>query len=269
MSEKRTAAWDRAEMEDGTRLAYRVTGKAGGRRIVLIHALAMDGRFWDAIAERLAPEAQVLVYDCRGHGSSDAPAGPYDSRGFADDLARVLDAAGWDSAVIAGASMGGCIALSFAALHPERVDGLGLIDTTAWYGDDAPEKWRERGQKGLHEGLRSLVDFQRSRWFSPQFLAGNPDAVDGLIAVFLANDRKAYAASCDMLGTVDERAALAGFAFPCEIVVGENDGATPPEMAEALRAGIKDANLTVVPDARHFTPVEVPNIVAARLKALL
>ena len=37
--------------------------------------------------------------------------------------------------------MGGCVTLAFAARHPKRVDGLGLFDTTAWYGENAPQAW--------------------------------------------------------------------------------------------------------------------------------
>ena len=164
--------------------------------------------------------------------------------------------------------MGGCIALSFAALYPERVDGLGLIDTTAWYGEGAPERWAERGRKGREEGMLSLADFQRARWFTEDFLADNPETVKDLLEVFAANDTRAYEATCNMLGAADERAALSGFDFPCRIVVGENDGATPVAMAEALKDGISGASLTVLPRLRHFTPVEAPGEISEILGAL-
>src|SRR6478752_3600745 len=96
----------------------------GPNGVVLIHSLAMDRRFWQPVAERLASHAPVLVYDCRGHGESDKPAGPYTVELFARDLADLLDRVGWSSALVAGASMGGCIALAFAAAYPARTAAL-------------------------------------------------------------------------------------------------------------------------------------------------
>ena len=113
----------------------------------------MDHRFWDRTAAELAGVGELLVWDCPGHGASSKPAGPYTCEGFADDLADVFDAVGWDAAVVAGASMGGCITLAFAGRHAGRVKGVGLIDTTAWYGPTAPKDW---------EGARREGSYQRS-----------------------------------------------------------------------------------------------------------
>src|SRR3546814_9671243 len=73
--------------------------------------------------------------------------------------------------------MGGTVTLAFASRHPQRVTGLGLIDTTAWYGPDAPTAWEQRGEKARAEGLASLTAFQKTRWFSEQFLHDNPALV--------------------------------------------------------------------------------------------
>ena len=67
------------------------------------------------MAERLAKDTAVVTFDCRGHGASDKPAGPYTVEQFADDIADMLDQLGWDKALVAGASMGGMVALAFAA----------------------------------------------------------------------------------------------------------------------------------------------------------
>ena len=130
-----------AVTRDGTKLAYRLTKGNGKGRVALIHSLAMDGSFWDRVAPLLKDHADVLVYDCRGHGQSDKPNGPYTVELFADDLADLLDHVGWRSATVCGASMGGSIAIAFAAAYPDRVDSLGLFDTTCWYGPQAPAQW--------------------------------------------------------------------------------------------------------------------------------
>lgn len=257
-----------ARAADGTAIHGKIWGEAQpGRRIALLHSLAMNADFWAGVAERLAANTEVLAIDCRGHGRSGKPPGPYRVELFADDLAEVLDTLGWQSASVAGASMGGCVALAFAAHHPARVRGLGLIDTTATYGP-APAVWEERATKALEGGMAALVDFQKTRWFSDAFREAEPTRVAAAIDVFLANDVAAYAESCRMLGQCDQRAALPNFTIPTQIVVGEEDYATPIAMAEAMVSAIPDAKLTILKAVRHFTPLEVPEKVAEILARL-
>src|ERR1700726_1109181 len=98
-------------MRDGTAIRYAITGPDKGPRIALIHSLAMDRHFWNPVVERIKSAATVLTYDCRGHGESGKPAGPYTIDLFADDLRDLFDQVGWTSAIVAGASMGGSVTL--------------------------------------------------------------------------------------------------------------------------------------------------------------
>jgi 3-oxoadipate enol-lactonase len=237
------------------------------RRVVLIHSLAMDRDLWRPVATRL--DASVLVYDCRGHGASDKPAGPYSVELFACDLADLLDRVGWHSALVAGASMGGCIALAFAAAYPARTRALGLIDTTSWYGPDAPAQWAERADKAAQSGLAALVGFQTTRWFGDAFRARHADVVARSVDVFLRNDVKAYVETCRMLGRADLRTALPRLTMPAAVIVGEEDYATPVAMAQMLHRGIAGSTLTVLRGARHLTPLEAPETIAAELDRLL
>jgi 3-oxoadipate enol-lactonase len=256
-----------ARTRDGTRLAYSLAGR-GTDGAVLIHSLAMDRAFWAPVVARLARHMPVLTHDCRGHGASDKPAGPYTVELFARDLADLIDHVGWTSALVAGASMGGCIALAFAAAYPARTAALGLIDTTAWYGAEAPRQWAERADKAVNEGMAALVDFQTTRWFGDQFRAERPDVVRESVDVFLKNDVNAYVETCKMLGAADLRAALAGMTMPTAIIVGDEDYATPVAMSEALHRAITGSTLTVLKGARHLTPLEVPERIVEELLAL-
>ncbi len=265
-----SAAEGKARTRAGVSLGYSIYGRKDAlQRAVLVHSLAMDRDFWRPVAERLAPRAAVLIYDCRGHGKSGKPTGSYTVEGFADDLADLLDHVGWDSALAAGASMGGCVSLAFAAAYPKRARALGLFDTTAWYGADAPKQWEERAQKALSAGLGSMVEFQTTRWFSDAFRARHPEIVRHCVEVFLRNDLPSYAASCRMLGNCDLRAKLPEMKLPAVVLVGEEDYAAPPAMAEALHRGIAGSSYAVIKGARHLTPLEVPDLVADALVRLL
>ncbi len=270
MTASPTIAAATAQTRDGATIVYDIWGETtANRRIVLVHSLGMDRTFWHAIAPRLPPDTATLIHDCRGHGQSSKPAGPYTAEQFADDVADLLTVVGWDKTAIAGASMGGCVALAFAIRHADRTTGLGLIDTTAWYGEDAAKAWDERAKAAAANGLSSLIDFQLTRWFGDAFRAENPQVIARATEVFMHNDVAAYGESCRLLGSVDLRAGLGGLSIPTRIVVGEEDYATPPAMAQTLHDGIAGAHLSIIPKARHLTPLEQPDIITAELTALL
>lgn len=255
---------------DGTEIAYTLLGDANAeQRVVLVHSLAMDQRFWGPVAERLTPKASVLLYDCRGHGASDIPAGPYSAAMHADDLADLMAHVGWDTALVGGASMGGCIAIQFAGMYPQRTTAIALIDTTAWYGENAAHEWEERAQRVLQSGFEAMVEFQTKRWFSDAFRASEPEVVRQCAQIFLRNDARAFAETCRMLGAFDGRKLLPNITLPAAIVVGEEDYATPRAMAEALHAAIPSSTLNVIAAARHLTPVECPDRIADEISGLL
>jgi 3-oxoadipate enol-lactonase len=235
----------------------------------LIHSLALDRSVWDGVVQRLEDEAEILTYDCRGHGQSPKAKGPYTASLFARDLMELFDHIGWDTAAVAGCSMGGNVAQACAAEYPPRVTALGLIDTTAWYGADAPAKFKERAETARAKGMRGMIDFQLTRWFSDDFRAGHPDVLKRTFDIFVANDLDCYGASCELLGVADTREALGSFTMPVAIVVGEEDYATPVAMATQLHDAIPQSTLTIIPGARHLTPIEFPDRIASELRGLL
>lgn len=250
---------------DGCTIAYtlRPARNPGAPRIVLIHSLALDRSIWDGVARALAGDANVLTYDCRGHGRSSRLATSFTPNLFARDLAELLDHVEWQSALVAGCSMGGCVAQAFGGLYPARASALGLIDTTAWYGADAPAQWRERAENARSKGLAGLVQFQVTRWFGDKFRAEHPELINATAAVFLANDLECYAATCVMLGDADLRPYLPSLRMPVQVIVGEEDYATPVAHAQQLHEAIPGSTLTIIPGARHLTPVECPDRIAA------
>jgi 3-oxoadipate enol-lactonase len=256
---------------DGCGIAFSLTGSRDpvAPRIALIHSLALDRSIWDGVVRELGARAAILTYDCRGHGKSEHRAGTFTVELFARDLAQLMDHVGWPSAAVAGCSMGGCVAQAFAGHYPSRVSALGLIDTTAWYGEDAPLKWRERADAARSKGLAGMVEFQTTRWFGDAFRAAHPEIVKAMSGVFLANDVDCYAATCAMLGRADLRAFLPTMKIPVAVIVGDEDYATPVAMSQFLHDAIPGSTLTILKGARHLAPVESPAPVASQLRELL
>ncbi|MEK1899611.1 MAG: alpha/beta hydrolase [Rhizobium sp.] len=256
-------------VSDEATIAFRRYGTPGKPRLLLIHSLALDGSIWTDVVNGLKARAEIICIDCRGHGwSSRAPLSHAIER-YADDIAEVLDKVGWDKVIVAGCSMGGCIAQAFAARHPKRVSAMTLIDTTAWYGEKAPQEWRERAQKARAQGLASMAAFQATRWFGDRFRAENPRKIQEMMEIFVRNDVDAYEATCTMLGNADLRSALSGFHFPVSVIVGEEDYATPVESARQLAKAIPGASLTILPGARHLTPIECSDVIADAIAKMI
>ena len=169
-------------------LSYRLYPQAGKPRLALVHSLALDGSIWDNVVQALDGEMEILVYDCRGHGQSEKRAGKYSAQLFAEDLAAVMDACGWERAFLAGCSMGGCVAVAFGAAFPKRTEGLALVDTSAWWGETAPKDWAGRAEAAAKDGLSPMVPLQMGRWFSDEYRKAHPDVIEAITRVFLASD---------------------------------------------------------------------------------
>ena len=258
---------------DGLSIAYTLHAAArpvaSRPRIALIHSLALDQSIWDGVVPLLTQHADVLTYDCRGHGRSGRPKMKFTLELFAADLARLLDHVNWPRVALAGCSMGGCVAQAFAGVYADRVQALALIDTTAWYGPTAPKDWRERAATAATKGLQALSAFQATRWVSDAFREAHPQLIRANLDVFLANDIDCYAATCEMLGDADLRHYQSSLRMPTSVVVGEEDYATPVAMSEQIQKALPDAMLSVLPKVRHLTPIECPAAIAEKILALI
>jgi 3-oxoadipate enol-lactonase len=260
---------------DGLSTAYtlhtasRPGGSPARPRIALIHSLALDQSFWDGVVPLLTAHADVLTYDCRGHGKSGRTKTKFTPELFAADLARLLDHVNWPRVTLAGCSMGGCVAQAFAGLYPDRVAALALIDTTAWYGAAAPKDWRERAATAASKGFQALSAFQATRWVSDAFREAHPDVIRAKLDVFMANDIDCYTATCEMLGDADLRHYQPAMRMPASVIVGEEDYAATVAMSEQMQKAMPKATLSVLPGVRHLTPIECPAVIAEKILALI
>jgi pimeloyl-ACP methyl ester carboxylesterase len=128
-----------------------------GRPVVLLHGLTATRRYVVMGSTALARSGhRVIAYDARGHGSS-SPAPQSQEYGYQElggDLVAVLDAAGIERAVLAGASMGAHTLLWLALHHPERVGGMVVI-TPAYETESNDDPARLARWDALSEGLRT------------------------------------------------------------------------------------------------------------------
>ncbi|MET9428312.1 MULTISPECIES: alpha/beta fold hydrolase [unclassified Streptomyces] len=225
-------------------------------------SLGTSTALWDRVAPGLTAFRRVR-WDLPGHGHS--PAGLLRPGATVADLAahvlRLADSLGLERFHYAGVSLGGAVGLWLAAYHPDRLDRLAVVCSSARFGEPGP--WRERAALVRREGTAPVAATAASRWFTPAFTG---DALARhLVDDLRRADPSAYAACCDALAAYDLRAALPDIATPTLVLAGTEDPATPPAHAHELAATLPDATLTELPGASHLAPAERPDEVLAAL----
>lgn len=136
-----------AKMDHGT-LYYERQGV--GTPVVLVHGFNLDTRMWDGMFETLAERYQVIRFDMRAFGRSDAITEPF---AVYEDIRMLLDELGIDQAYFVGHSLGGNMSLEFALAYPERVKGI-VLASSGLFG-------HPRSELGKETNDRLMAHFQR------------------------------------------------------------------------------------------------------------
>ena len=249
---------------DGTRLYWRLEGAADRSPVVLLNAIGTDMALWDPLVPLLLPHFQILRFDARGHGASDAPAGDYSFEIMASDVIAVMHAAALPRAAIVGVSLGGMIAMETALRFPAQVTALVLICTSATI-DHA--LWSERVNSVRSAGVAAIADAAMGRFLSPQFSAVHPDQAAGIRRTLLGTQGYAGAAAAIRDGELRER--LASIKTPTLIVSGNKDVSMPfAPHSQHLLAAIAGSKLARI-DAGHLAPLEAPHALAQEMANFL
>ena len=121
---------DREVEANGLRLHYLDWGGDALPLLLCIHGYAQNAHSWDFTALALRDRYRVLALDLRGHGDSQwAPDGDYSQQAYLADVQAFVEAVAPGPLVVVGLSLGGSIAYSYAATHPDRVRTLVVVDT--------------------------------------------------------------------------------------------------------------------------------------------
>ncbi|WP_194916721.1 bifunctional 3-oxoadipate enol-lactonase/4-carboxymuconolactone decarboxylase PcaDC [Catenulispora rubra] len=245
-------------------LHFVVDGPEDAPSLLLGPSLGTSLAVWDAQVSALARYYRVVRWDLPGHGGSaaDLVGAGATVADLADLVLAVADRLGLARFGYAGISIGGAVGAELAVSHPERIDSLTLICSSARFGD--PQGWRDRAAQVRGAGTGALAASAAGRWFAPAF--ADAETIAALVGDQRAADPEGYAACCDALAGYDLRAELDRISAPTLVIAGRQDIATPPSHARELVDGIHGAGLVEIPGAAHLAPVEQPGAV---LDALL
>jgi 3-oxoadipate enol-lactonase len=252
---------------DSVRLHYRVDepSQAGAQApwLMLCSSLGATQDMWWPQLEALSQHFRVLRYDRRGHGQSSTPPGLYTLDDLGRDALAVLDAVGAQRAHFCGISLGGLTGQWLAVNAPQRLGRLVLCSTAVKIGTEAA--WRVRIEQAQREGLAGLAESSISRWFTPAFIAAQPDAIERIRKAYLAGSPHGYAGCCNALIDADFRPLLPRMTTPLLAIAGTSDPTAPPAELRAIAAGVADGRCVELP-AAHLSNIEAA---AAFNRALL
>lgn len=262
------------------RVHYRDQGRADGPTVVLVHGFAASLHTWEPWVARLAPDYRVISLDLPGHGLTRAPEGYVAAQAtnvaVVDQLTRNLKA---DRFVIVGNSMGGGVAWAYALAHPERLNGLVLVDAAGWPREDRgkekpPVVFKLLGNPAGRAFLRNInprplaAKGLRSAYVDEKLVT--PALVDRYVELALAPGHRAILTSGrDGPQRRIDKAVFGTIKTPTLVMHGEADTLIDVAAGRGLASAIPGAKLITYPGVGHVPMEQIPDPSAKDLRAFL
>jgi 3-oxoadipate enol-lactonase len=176
------------------------------------------------------------------------------------DVLALIDSLGLDRVSYVGLSIGGMVGLWLAAHHPERIERLVLMTTSAY--PDPSGAFADRAATVRAAGSTEVVaDAAVARWFTPQWSESHRQVVRGFREMIAATPAEGYAGCCEAISTFDARGDLDRISAPTLVIGGAQDPAIPPDHQRAIAAGVTGAELMIIEDAAHLPNIQHVDIV--------
>lgn len=201
---------------------YTDSGK--GPAVVLIHGFLENTTMWNVIIPELSKRNRVIAIDLLGHGKSDCIGYTHSMELFAETLEAVLKKVRIRKCVLVGHSLGGYVALAFAAKHPKRVKGLCLMNSTS-NEDTADRKLlRTRANKMVHKNFSNLVRMSFTNLFSEESRIVFKDQMKNALSEAMQTPIQGYIAGQEGMKLRPNRNhVLAENSFKKLIIMGKKD----------------------------------------------
>jgi pimeloyl-ACP methyl ester carboxylesterase len=255
-----------AQIDDGIRLYYELTGPEDGP-VILQFGGGLFGRHnFGLVNDGFRERFRLLSFDARGYGASSTPREDYTIEGWAADGAALLEAVGVDRAFIHGTSMGGMIAIAFAALYPEQT--IAACADVAFAKPDVYRRTLFRVWRRMAEAMPwdDFSDHVTTQAVGAKFMESPEgqnifELVRGIVAL---NDPYTVRQACLAMENMDLTPLVPKIERPLLMTNGTHDVLCPPELAPSGLGARKMAelnpNVTVVefPDIGHADLVECP-----------
>ena len=260
---------------NGLALRYLEWGQPAALPVICVHGYTSSAEAFNALARRISDRFHVIAMDVRGHGESTwSPDGAYRYADQASDLASLVDALGIERFVLIGTSMGGIIAMAYAAQHPQRLRALAINDI----GPD-PEAGSQRitGMVGSRPAdfasLDAVMEYRRQ---SSPITAGRPieDQRETALGVVRQRPDGRWAWKMDP-AYIEQRITrgalarpqlwptLATMSCPTLVAWGTDSDVLSEAQARRMTAALPKGELVAIPNIGHAPTLVEPEALAA------
>jgi 3-oxoadipate enol-lactonase len=232
-----------------------------GELLICLHGIGGNRSNWRDQLPEFAGYFQAVSLDLRGYGDSDDFEGSLDPRDFVEDVLRIVNHFRAEKAHLIGLSMGGLVAMRFAAICPERLASLTLCDTNLGFSNQSPE----RRQRFLDLRLAPLLAGAEPRDIARDIAEALVSPSVTAVAFQRIHDsvaqlhKTSYMKTLEAMSRDEHVFEFEKISAPTHVIVGENDPTTPPALSRILATRIPGARLSVVPGAGHLSNIEKPN----------
>lgn len=230
--------------------------QGAGSPIVLLHSLLTDRQAFGRVITELP--GRVVAIDLPGFGAT-ALTGP-----SIEEYAALINAgvgaicADDDAVTVMGNGLGAFVALGMAIADDSRFDRLVLVGCGASFPEDARPTFAGMIETVETGGMAAVTPIALRRMFTDEYLADHPNEAEERSRVLAATDPGAFVTACRALQHVDFTDEVSGMSRPTLIVVGEDDQATPPDMARELHDLLPDSRLVTLPGVAHAPQIQEP-----------
>ena len=250
-------------MTEAIDCSYSVEGS--GPPLFLIHGIGAARDAWRFMTPLLREHFSVVTYDLRGHGQSPKQGTTFGMDELVEDLERLREQTGFESAHFAGHSLGGMIGPSYAIKYPHRVLSLALLSTAAGRTkDDSHKVWavvRAMEQRGIPDVLETLVD----RWFTGPFIETHEPIVKRRLKQVVDTDPEVFLNVFRIYADTEMMPWLNQVGARTLVLTGENDGGCNPRLNRLIDNALPNSELVILPDFKHAILLEAPDLVASHL----
>lgn len=258
---------------NGIQLSYQRAGR--GDPVLLIMGSGAAGHVWTTHQTPALHRAgyETIVFDNRGIGESDAPAGKYTLDELVDDTRGLIEALDIGPCRIVGTSMGSMIAQEIALTSPHLVRCAVLMATRA--RSDVLRRALQSGEEALRESdvhLPPAYDAARTalEMLSPTTLDSDAD-ISQWLDIFELTSASGHTADGQawVSRISDRRAALRGITVPCRAIAFTHDLICPPHLVHEVAEAIPNCDYVEIADCGHLGNLEHPDVVNAAIVEFL
>lgn len=251
---------------NGISMSVEVMGSPNGSTVMFSNSLAADMEMWREPAVRLAEKFNVILFDARGHGSTEATQGDYTLSMLGQDVLSLMDCLEMEKVHFVGLSLGGMIGQWLAVNAQERLQSLTLCAT---FSQADPVIWEQRVDAVRSMGVEPVADATLQRWLTEPFRRAESAKTDDVRKMILRTSMDGYAGCAAAIRDMDIADYPQRINVPTLVIAAEQDPSSPPHVMKQIHEQITGSEYELIRDAAHVFTVEQPEETARIIGAFI